>query len=44
MVPHAGHPEAEELEQPAAPANDRLFDVLCAGVVVLTIALYVIFF
>ncbi len=27
-----------------APAADRLFDVLCAGVVILTIALYVVFF
>ncbi len=27
-----------------APARDRLFDLLCLGVVVLTIALYVVFF
>lgn len=45
-APQSGHPEAEEMEQATAapPASDRLFDVLCAGVVVLTVALYVIFF
>ncbi len=46
VPPHSGHPEVEGLDHPApaAPATDRLFDVLCAGVVVLTIILYAVFF
>jgi len=45
-VPQSGHPEAEALERPLDVAHtpDRLFDVLCAGVIILTIALYAIFF
>jgi Na+/proline symporter len=45
LAPHSGHPEQEGA--PAAmlvAAPDRLFDALCAGVVILTVALYVYFF
>jgi SSS family solute:Na+ symporter len=45
-APHSGHPEAETAGSGPIPTfkKDRLFDFLCAGVVILTIALYIVFF
>jgi len=45
VAPHSGHPEEEGAPVVTlAPAPDRLFDALCAGVVILTVALYVYFY
>jgi len=46
VAPHTGHPEEEAtaVATVAAEPPDRLFDLLCAGVVVLTIGLYIYFF
>jgi len=45
-APQSGHPEGEvgDVAADLVVEKDRIFDVLCAGVVVLTIALYIIFF
>ena len=45
-APQSDHPEAEveDVGPAVVVEKDRLFDLLCAGVVILTIALYIIFF